>query len=146
TSSDEKARRLKSLGADDVVNYRTTPDWHLAVRQLTAGRGVDQVIDVGGGALGQSIKSTAIAGGIEDVGRLDPSASGLEAGVLYNSIATVRVVAAGSRAQFIAMNRAIASARMKPVIDRVFGFDEVHAAFRYYEEAQPLGKVVIRHE
>ena len=146
TSSDEKAKRLKALGADDVINYRMTPDWHLAVRKLTGGRGVDQVIDIGGGTLEQSIKSTAIQGEIEFIGRLDSSASRLDTNVLYSSIATLRVVAAGSRAQFIAMNRAIAGARMKPVIDRVFGFDEVHAAFRHYEETQPFGKVVIRHE
>jgi NADPH:quinone reductase-like Zn-dependent oxidoreductase len=47
TSSDEKADRLKGMGADEVINYRTTPDWHLAVRELTRGRGVDQVVDVG---------------------------------------------------------------------------------------------------
>src|SRR5262245_26431015 len=99
TSSDEKAKRLISLGADDVINYRTTPDWHLAVRELTGGRGVDQVIDIGG-TLEQSIKSTAVQGEIEFIGRLDSSASNLDTNVLYRSIATVRVVAAGSRAQF----------------------------------------------
>jgi NADPH:quinone reductase-like Zn-dependent oxidoreductase len=145
TSSDEKARRLRTLGADDVINYRTTPDWHLAVRKLTGGHGVDQVIDVGGGTLEHSI-STAVQGEIEFVGRLDSSTSQLDTNVLYKTVATLRVVAAGSRAHFIAMNRAIAGARMKPVIDRVFGFDEVPAAFRYYQEAQPLGKVVVRHE
>jgi NADPH:quinone reductase-like Zn-dependent oxidoreductase len=146
TSSDERSKRLKTLGADDVINYRTTPDWHLAVRTLTGGQGVDQVIDVGGGTLEQSIRATAIQGEIEFVGRLDPSVSQLDTNVLYKAVATLRVVAAGSRAHFIAMNRAIARARVKPVIDRVFGFNEVPAAFRYYQEVQPLGKVVIRHE
>src|SRR5262245_50810630 len=146
TSSDEKAKRLTSLGADEVVNYRTTPEWHVAVRNLTGGRGVDQVVDVAGGTLEQSIKSTTVQGEIEFIGRLDSSVSHLDSNVLYKSVATLRVVAAGSRAQFIAMNRAIASARMRPVIDRTFGFDQVHAAFRYYEEARPLGKVVIRQE
>jgi NADPH:quinone reductase-like Zn-dependent oxidoreductase len=64
---------------------------------------------------------------------------------LYRSIASVRVVAAGSRAQYQAMNRAIATAKMKPVIDRVFGFDQIPEAFRYYTATQPFGKVVIRH-
>src|SRR5215471_16371344 len=58
TSSDTKAERLHALGADAVVNYRTTPDWHLAVRELTSGRGVDQVIEVGGSTLEQSIRAT----------------------------------------------------------------------------------------
>jgi NADPH:quinone reductase-like Zn-dependent oxidoreductase len=146
TSSEEKERRLKELGADDVVNYRTTPDWHLAVRDLTGGRGVDQVVEIGGGGtLERSIKSTALEGQIAFVGRLDTTASAIDADVLYRSVATIRVIFAGSRAQFIAMNRAIAVNRMRPVIDRAFPFDDVPAAFRYFEEAQPFGKVVIRH-
>src|SRR5262249_3272196 len=54
TSSEDKVTRLKAVGADDVINYRTTPDWHIAVHELTKGRGVDQVVDVGGGTLEQS--------------------------------------------------------------------------------------------
>jgi len=145
TSSDEKATRLESLGADSVINYRTTPDWHLAVRELTGGRGVDQVVDTAGATLERSIQSTAWEGEVEFVGLLGGRASTLDVSVLYRSIARVRVVAAGNRAQFIAMNRAISVAGMKPVIDRVFGFDELPAAFRYYESTHPLGKVVIRH-
>jgi len=145
TSSDEKAKRLAALGADSVINYRTTPDWHLKVRELTAGRGVDQVIDIGGGTLEKSIKSTAWEGEIEFVGMLDSPAAALDVRMLYTAIARLRVVAAGSRAQFIAMNRAIGVEKLKPVIDRVFGFDELQRAFRYYESNQPFGKVVIRH-
>jgi NADPH:quinone reductase-like Zn-dependent oxidoreductase len=145
TSSDEKAKRLASLGADSVINYRTTPDWHLTVRELTAGRGVDQVIDIGGGTLERSIKSTAWEGEVEFIGMLESSPSTLEIRTLYSAIAKVRVVAAGSRAQFIAMNRAITVAKVRPVIDRIFGFEELPSAFRYYESNRPLGKVVIRH-
>jgi NADPH:quinone reductase-like Zn-dependent oxidoreductase len=146
TSSDEKAERLASLGAERVINYRTTPDWHLRVRELTGGRGVDQVVDIGGGTLERSIQSTAWEGEVEFVGMLDLAASALEINTLYTAIARLRVVAAGNRAQFVAMNRAITVARLKPVVDRVFGFDELKAAFRYYESQRPLGKVVIRHE
>jgi len=115
------------------------------VRELTGGRGVDQVIDTGGGTLEKSIKSTAWEGEVEFVGMLDRTASALDIRTLYTAIARLRVVAAGNRAQFIAMNRAISVAKLKPVIDRVFAFDELPAAFRYYESNQPLGKVVIRH-
>jgi len=79
TSSDDKAERLKALGADAVINYRTTPAWHEEVRELTGGQGVDRVIEVGGaGTLEQSIKSTAVSGQISLVGwpiRLRPSIS-----------------------------------------------------------------------
>jgi NADPH:quinone reductase-like Zn-dependent oxidoreductase len=142
TSSAEKAKRLEELGADAVVNYKTFPAWHVAVRELTGGRGVDQVIEIGGGTLENSIKSTAVEGLINFIGRLDGQST-IDIGVLYNSIATLRVVAAGSRAQFIAMNRAITVNRMKPVIDRVFPFEEAPAAFRYFENIRPFGKVVI---
>jgi NADPH:quinone reductase-like Zn-dependent oxidoreductase len=145
TSNDEKAKRLLSLGADHVINYRSNPDWNVEVRELTGGRGVDQVIDIGGGTLEKSVKSTAWEGEVEFIGMLESGNSTLDIRTLYTSIAKLRVVAAGNRAQFIAMNRAISAAKMRPVIDRVFGFDELHAAFRYYEATQPLGKVVIRH-
>ena len=145
TSSDDKAARLKSLGADSVINYRATPDWHLAVRELTGGRGVDQVVDTTGATLERSIRSTAWEGEVEFVGQLGGKASVLDVSVLYRSIARIRVVAAGNRAQFIAMNRAISVARMRPVIDRVFDFDELPTAFQYYQSTRPLGKVVIRH-
>jgi len=145
TSDDEKANRLKTAGADAVINYRTTPDWHLAVRELTGGRGVDQVVEIGGGTLEQSIQSTALNGQISFIGRLSDAASKIDINLLFNSVATLRVIFAGNRAQFIAMNHAIAVNRLKPIIDRVFPFEEVVEAFRYYEEARPFGKVVISH-
>jgi len=103
TSSDAKAARLKELGADEVVNHRTTPDWHLAVRRLTGGRGVDQVVETVGGTLEKSIRATAVEGLVSFIGRLDSGTTTLDTSVLYGSIASVRVVPAGSRAQFIAM-------------------------------------------
>jgi NADPH:quinone reductase-like Zn-dependent oxidoreductase len=153
TSSEEKAQRLKALGTDEVINYRTTSDWHVAVRELTGGQGVDRVIEVGGpGTIEQSIKSTKSSGEVALVGSLARTDSTNETSalsVLRNAIAgvvTLRSVAAGSRAHFLALNRAIALHRLKPVIDRVFPFEEAQAAYRYYQEAHPFGKVVISHE
>jgi NADPH:quinone reductase-like Zn-dependent oxidoreductase len=146
TSSDEKVDRLKAIGADHVINHRTTPDWHVAVRELTHGQGVDQVVEIGGGTLEQSIQSTALNGQINFVGRLSDAASKIDINLLYNSVATLRVIFAGSRAQFIAMNRAITVNRLKPIIDRVFPFDDVIGAFRYYEGGENFGKVVIAHQ
>src|SRR5262245_38435288 len=145
TSDDEKANRLKAAGADAVINYRTTPAWHLAVRELTGGRGVDQVVEIGGGTLEQSIQATALNGQINFIGRLSDAASKIDINLLYNSVATLRVIFAGSRAQFIAMNRAIAVNRLKPIIGRMFPFEQVVEAFRYYEKAQSFGKIVISH-
>jgi NADPH:quinone reductase-like Zn-dependent oxidoreductase len=96
TSSAAKARRLAELGADDVVDYRSDPSWHVAVRALTGGRGVDQVVEVVGGTLEQSLRAVAVGGQVSFIGQLDRGSSALDANVLYGSIAKVRVVAAGS--------------------------------------------------
>jgi NADPH:quinone reductase-like Zn-dependent oxidoreductase len=149
TSSDDKAERLTALGADSVVNYRKTPDWHEAVRELTGGRGADHVIETGGpGTLEKSIKSTAVAGEINLIGFLADTASTQSQGTIdFNTfiggLLAVRGILCGNRAQFLAMNHAITVNRNKPVIDRVFPFEEARAAYRYYEEAQPFGKVII---
>ena len=76
---------------------------------------------------------------------MSDAASKIDINLLYNSVTTLRVIFAGNRAQFIAMNRAIAVNRLKPIIDRVFPFEQVVEAFRYYEQTQPFGKVVISH-
>jgi NADPH:quinone reductase-like Zn-dependent oxidoreductase len=145
TSSDEKAEQLKAAGADDVINYRTNPNWHLVVREMTAGRGVDQVIETVGGTLEESIKSTALEGQINFIGRLSGGVSTIDANVLYNAVATIRVIFAGNRDQFIAMNKAITVNRLKPIIDRAFSFTDIPAAFRYFEAGRNFGKVVITH-
>ncbi len=146
TSSEAKARRLRELGADEVIDYRATPAWHERVRELTGGAGVDHVVETTG-RLEQSIRSAATEGEIAFVGLLSDDAGlpPIDAKLLWMSGADVRTVAVGSRAQFRAMARAIQVGRLKPVIDRVFAFDDAVEAYRYYEHAQPLGKVVIAH-
>lgn len=146
TSSEEKAERLKALGADAVINYRKTPDWHNSVRELTGGRGVDQVVEVGGpGTIERSIKSTRFEGEVAMIGQLAVGAQteGDVYGAARAGLVTLRGIAIGSRAQFLALNRAFSVNLLKPVIDRVFPFAEAKAAYRYYQEVQPFGKVII---
>jgi NADPH:quinone reductase-like Zn-dependent oxidoreductase len=144
TSSEEKGERLVALGADEVINYRTTTDWERAVREQTSGRGVDHVIEVGGaGTLEKSLKSVTIDGQVAIVGWLANQTSTIDVGAIAGSVATMRRIAVGNRAHFIAMNRALSASRMKPVIDRVFPFADVISAFRYFEGGNHFGKVVI---
>jgi NADPH:quinone reductase-like Zn-dependent oxidoreductase len=145
TSTDEKAAKLKSLGADHVINYRSFPDWPAEVRRATGGRGVDHVVEVGGPAtLEQSLRATAVGGEVAWVGSLAQGAPAVDVTALFNAAAWLRAIAAGNRAQLVAMTRAIAIHRVRPVIDRVFPFDEVPAALSYYAAGKPFGKVVIR--
>jgi NADPH:quinone reductase-like Zn-dependent oxidoreductase len=146
TSSDERAARLRALGADAVINYRESPEWHEAVRRLTRGRGVDHVIEVGGsGTIVQSIKSTKYSGEVALTGNLarDPAAdSGVQRAV-FLGIVNLRGISLGHHAHFEAMNRAVTVNRLRPVIDRVFTFEQAKDAFRYYDEKHPFGKVII---
>lgn len=138
----DKEQRLRDLGADEVVNYRDIPDWHTAVRELTGGRGVDRVVDTAG-TLEQSLKSLAVDGHVAFVGSVSGDLRPIEPRLLFSVAATVRALAVGSRAQFTRMNEVISPHRLRPVVDRVFPFDEAVAAYRYYESAAPFGKVVI---
>lgn len=145
TSSEEKAQRLKDLGADHVINYRETPEWHLAVREVTGSRGVDRVVEVGGpGTLEKSIKSTAFEGQISLIGGLADQVSTVDFNSLVSNVYSLWSIAVGNREQFEAMNRFISEYRLKPVIDRIFDFDEAGSALRYFKEQPKFGKVVIR--
>jgi NADPH:quinone reductase-like Zn-dependent oxidoreductase len=144
TSSDEKAGRLKTLGADEVINYRNEPEWHNSVRQLTNGRGIDHIIEVGGaGTLESSLKSLALEGQIAIVGWLANQTSSIDVRAIAGSVATMRRVVVGSRALLVAMNRPISANKLRPIIDRVFPFEDAVSALRYYEEGACFGKVVI---
>jgi NADPH:quinone reductase-like Zn-dependent oxidoreductase len=142
TSDEQKAQRLSSLGADHVIDYRKQTDRHGAVRDLTGGRGVDHIIEVGGGrTLERSIKSTALEGEIALVGWLaNHEQTAIDIRVIAASVVTLRRVAVGSRAQFLALTRAIAVSRLEPVIDRVFALDDAVEAFRYYEAGRYFGE------
>jgi NADPH:quinone reductase-like Zn-dependent oxidoreductase len=139
-----KAQQIKELGADDVINYQKTPDWHLVVRELTGGRGVDRVVEVGGpGTLEKSIKSTAFEGQISLIGGLANQVSTFNFKSLVSNVYSLRSIAVGSREHFITMNRFISENRLKPVIDRIFDFDDAESALRYFKEESRFGKVVI---
>jgi len=110
-----------------------------------AGRGAEHVVAaIGPTTLEQSIKATAIEGQITTIGWLPTDVSTINYAALNMSLTKLRVIFAGSRAQFSAMNRAITQNQLKPVIGRIFPFEEAKTAYRYYEEAQPFGKVIIR--
>jgi NADPH:quinone reductase-like Zn-dependent oxidoreductase len=100
-------------------------------------------VNIGGGTLERSIQSVALDGQVNFIGRLSSESTTIDMNILYGAAARVRVVFAGNRAHFAAMNRAIAVNGLRPIIDRVFPFDDVLGAFRYYETGKNFGKVVI---
>jgi NADPH:quinone reductase-like Zn-dependent oxidoreductase len=146
TGDEQKERKLRELGADEVINYRADPEWNDRVRDLTAGRGVDLVVDVAG-QLDRSLKSVALGGEVAFIGFLaEDRVEPVEQSVLFYSGATLRTIAIGSRAQFVEMNESIEHAGLRPVIARTYPFERVAEAFRYYEDERPFGKVVITND
>jgi NADPH:quinone reductase-like Zn-dependent oxidoreductase len=144
SSSDDKLARAAALGADELINYRRTPEWQLEVQRLTNGEGADLVVEVGGaGTLARSLESLRGSGRVSMVGILSGISDSLNVRNILPGI-HVQGIEVGSVAMFEAMNRAISQHRLRPVIDRIFPFEQAREALRYLESAQHLGKVVIR--
>jgi NADPH:quinone reductase-like Zn-dependent oxidoreductase len=145
SSSDDKLARARALGADETINYKTTPDWEKAVRELTVGRGVDRVIEVGGpGTFQKSIASLRMGGRLALIGVLGGLTGGVEILPILLGCLHVDGVYVGSREMFERMNRAVELAKLRPVIDRTFPFDEAPAAYRHLQSGAHFGKIVIR--
>ena len=143
SSSDEKLDKAKTLGADHTINYETHPEWHQQVRRITAGRGVDHVVEVGGpGTFERSLQSIRPSGTISMIGLLSKGQPNVIPILLQAAL--IRGIYVGSVALFEKMNRTIAAHRIEPVIDRVFGFDEVPAAYEHLASQKHVGKVVVR--
>jgi NADPH:quinone reductase-like Zn-dependent oxidoreductase len=145
SSSDEKLRRAKALGAFGTTNYRSNPDWQQDVRELTGGHGVDQVLDVGGrGTLGKALEALAYGGHIALIGGLAGYGSDIPTDSLMWINATASGVYVGSREDFEAMNAFIGKHRIRPLIDRVFAFEDAAEAFETLRSGGFMGKIVIR--
>lgn len=145
TSSAAKAAQLVALGAAEVVNYVDDPTWGKSVRALTGGRGVDRIIEVGGpGTIAQSLRAVAVGGEIASIGFLSTENPGIDFFQLKLSGASFRNITVGDRSGLLDLVKAVAATRLRPIIDRVFPFDQAQDAFSHLESGAHLGKVVIR--
>ncbi|KAH9833381.1 NAD-P-binding protein [Rhodofomes roseus] len=164
SSSDNKLEVAKKLGAKHVINYKKTPDWEQEVLRITGGRGVDHVIEVGGpGTISKSIVSTRYAGAVNVIGFVagvrayHPSGRRLTdvrraqagdlsslPGLILGKAVLVRGILIGSRTQFEDLVRLVNTTGLKPVVDKVFAFEDLRAAYEYLESQQHVGKVVVQ--
>jgi NADPH:quinone reductase-like Zn-dependent oxidoreductase len=144
SSSEEKLEKLKRLGADIVINYKAVPDWGQKAKDLTDGRGVDHVIEVGGpGTMPQSIIACRTGGHIALIGILTGFAGEVAIPALFSNQIRISGISIGSRADQEDMIRAITTNCLQPVIDRSFPLPEIGAAFKYYESQKQFGKVCL---
>ena len=144
SSSDEKLARAKALGADHLVNYKSTPDWAKEVRKLTGNRGADHIVEVGGaGTFEQSLRAVRLGGKIAVIGILGGFVKDLNVASIFASNATIHGITVGSREQFESMTRAIEATGIKPVIDKRFPLADVRDAFECMKAGAHFGKIVV---
>ncbi|MCC6980870.1 MAG: NAD(P)-dependent alcohol dehydrogenase, partial [Candidatus Melainabacteria bacterium] len=145
TSSDDKMKHLKKLGASHVINYKKTPDWEKEVVKYTCGRGVDHVVEIGGaGTLAKSAISVKLGGHISLIGVLADAGqkSNFEISLLMKAV-KLQGVFVGSVEMFERMNAAISLHKMKPVIDKSFKANQIVEALKYQQSGAHFGKIVI---
>jgi NADPH:quinone reductase-like Zn-dependent oxidoreductase len=145
SSSDAKLEKAKQLGAIGTVNYRSVPDWEVPVREITGDAGVDHVLEVGGNAtIEKAIASLSPTGHLARIGGLTGRDQVATAEELRERGISASQLYVGSRADFEAMNAFIVEHELRPVIDRVFTFEETQEAFDYMDSNAFFGKIVIR--
>jgi NADPH:quinone reductase-like Zn-dependent oxidoreductase len=144
SSSDDKLARLKSMGADHLVNYKSEPAWGQAVLGLTNGVGVDHVVEIGGaGTLDQSMLATRVGGHVALIGVLTGFHGPVATAMLMAKNLRVQGLTVGSRQQQLDMIAAIEATGIKPVLDKRFPLDQLADAFRYQETGTHFGKIII---
>lgn len=144
SSSDEKLTKARDLGADETINYKTREDWDKAVMELTGKRGVDHVVEVGGrGTMAKSVNAVRAGGHVAVIGVLTTSGDFNPISILMKAV-RMQGIFVGSRKMFEDMNSAIEINKLKPVIDKVFEFEEVRDALKYIESGEHFGKIVVR--
>jgi len=144
SSSDDKLARARELGADECINYRSSPDWEKRVLELTQGEGVDHVIELGGaGTLPKSLRAVRNGGTIALIGVLSGAKEFNPLPILMRSI-RINGIYVGSRTMFEQMTRAMALHQIRPVVDREFEFGEAPDALRHMESGSHFGKIAIR--
>ncbi|MBC7520868.1 MAG: NAD(P)-dependent alcohol dehydrogenase [Sandarakinorhabdus sp.] len=144
SSSTAKLDRLAAMGADHLINYREDEHWGSTARGLTGGRGVDQVVEIGGaGTLAQSIAATRLSGNIALIGVLAGFAGNVPTAAIMAGNVRINGLTVGSRAQQIAMVRAIEANGIRPVIDSSFALEDIAAAFRHQASGAHFGKICL---
>ena len=144
SSSDAKLELARALGADDMINYNETPEWGSAVKELTDGRGVDVVVEVGGtNTLGQSFKAIRRGGHIPVIGALAGAQMDILVYDLIMTNAHIHGISVGNRHDYEAMMRFVDQHGIVPVIDRTYGIDDAADAIRDIDKGEHFGKLTV---
>jgi len=144
SSQNDKLTRARELGAAETINYRDLPEWGREVRSLTAKRGVDLVVEVGGaGTFKQSARAVTTGGRIALIGVLAGGRSEVDLTPILMNQVRVQGVFVGHASSFRAMNKFMSEHQIHPIIDRSFPFDHAPEAFSYAQEGAHIGKIIL---
>lgn len=144
SSSDAKLERAAALGADHLVNYRKTPQWHEAVRTFTGGRGADVVVEVGGPeTFPRSQACLAMEGTIAVVGLLSGIDAALSIPLTIGGRQRIHGVTVGHREDMLAMVRSVEANLIRPVIDGRYALADVRRAYDDLPTGRHFGKLVV---
>ena len=145
SSSDDKLKKMRDLGAEITINYKTTPDWDKAVLDQTGGHGADIVVETAGmGTLGKSLNAAAPNGKIGFIGALDRSGAEPSLMPMLIKNVTIKGITSGSQRMLTNVVAAVEANKMEAIVDRVFPFEDALDAYKYLDGASHIGKVVIR--
>jgi len=143
SSSDEKIARAIELGATHGINRRQVPDWHMAVKQLTDGRGAEHILEMAGGDnLTRSLQAVANGGRISVIGLLESDQLNASVMGLLAVRASIIGIAVGPRRALEDLIKMVDQHAIQPVIDQTYTFDQVPEAFAHLRRGA-FGKVVI---
>jgi NADPH:quinone reductase-like Zn-dependent oxidoreductase len=143
SSSDEKLQKAKALGADVLVNYKSTP-WSKAVWELTGRRGVDVIVDhVGEATFKDSVRSLRKGGRMVVPGATTGPMIELDARYLFWRQLSILGSTMANRREFDEVMKLVFMGRLKPVVDRVFPLEQARMAHEYLDRGEQFGKVVL---
>ncbi|MGC4068482.1 MAG: NAD(P)-dependent alcohol dehydrogenase [Polyangiaceae bacterium] len=145
SGSPEKHERALALGAAAVFDYKADPNWGKSALEFTKGQGVDVVVDVGGpGTFNQAVQALRFGGHLSLIGVLTGVKGEINTYALIHKRIHVCGIYVGSTQTLRNLVSALEISRIRPIVDRVFSFDEARAAYDYLASGRHFGKVVIR--
>ena len=144
SSSNDKLKRLKELGADHLINYKEVQAWGPKALEITGGRGVDCVVEIGGaGTLDQSMLASRVGGHVALIGVLAGFAGPVQTALLFSKNLKVQGLTVGSRKMQQDMVAAIEANGLKPEISDTFALENLADAFRHQESGGHFGKIAV---
>jgi len=144
TSSEDRMKIAKNIGADFVINYKKDNNWWKKVLEVTDNKGADIIVEVGGSkTLEQSIKCSRIGAVIGVIGVLSGGIAELPIGRVIYKASRLIGITCGNKKELIDMINKFNSSNTKPIIDSIYKFDDLPKALRYMSKGNHLGKIAI---